>query len=192
MAKSEQLISAKADATLSLTLARESASPRRLKGLLAGLPLFRDLNPFHIGLLAGLAMETRFETGQFIFKQVDPANRFYLIQEGEVSMQIESHDNQMIPFRKIGPGEDLGWSWIFACSYFPATARVIKPTKAIFFYGTILRQQCEDDPQFGYEMMKLVATAAMNSLNAFQQNVEQSPDQLFSSHGRLNHPSNRE
>ena len=173
MAKSDQPNNRKSDEALSLTLARGSASPSHLQSLLAGLPLFRGLNPFYIGLLAGLAMETRFEPGQFIFKQGDPANRFYLIQEGEVSMEIESHDKQMIPFRKIGPEEDLGWSWIFAPSYFPATARVIKPTRAIFFYGTMLRQQCEEDPKFGYEMMKRVAVAATHTLNAFQQNIEQ-------------------
>jgi hypothetical protein len=81
----------------------------------------------------------------------------------------------MSPIRKVGPGEDLGWSWMFACSYFHATARVTKPTKAIFFYGTAMRQQCEDDHQFGYEMMKRVATAAIHSLNAFHQTIVQSP-----------------
>lgn len=178
MAKSDLPISTKADAALSLTLARGSASPGQLQSLLAEQPLFRELSSFHIGLLAGLAMETHFEPGQFIFKQHDPANRFYLIQEGEVAMEIESHDKRMVPIRKIGPGEELGWSWIFASSYFPVTARVIKPTKAIFFYGTILRQQCEDDQKFGYEMMKRVAGVTINGLNAVLQDIGQLSGQI--------------
>ena len=173
MAKSDLPKNRKSDEPLSLTLARGSTSSSHLQSLLAGLPLFRELNPFHIGLLAGLAMEIRFEPGQFIFKQGDPANRFYLVQEGEVSMEIESLDKRLISFSKVGPGEDVGWPWIFASSYFPATARVIKPTRAIFFYGTILRQQCEEDHQFGYEMMKRVTATATHSLSAFQQNIEQ-------------------
>jgi CRP-like cAMP-binding protein len=177
MAKRVLPINTKADAAISLSLAGGGASAGQLHGLLAAQPIFCELSSFHIGLLAGQAMEISFEPGQFIFKQRDPANRFYLIQEGEVSLEIESHDKWMIPIRKVGPGEALGWSWIFASSYFPTTARAIKPTKAIFFYGTILRQQCEDDQKFGYEMMKCLAAATIHCLNAFQQNIEQRSSQ---------------
>lgn len=171
MAKSEPQPDANARMAEALVPAVKNASTIRLYSLMAAQPFFSEMNSFHLGLLAGLAMETRFEPGKFIFKQGDPANRFYLIQEGEVLMEIQSHDGRIIAIRKVGPGEELGWSWMFASSYFHATARVIKPTKAIFFYGTILRQQCEEDHQFGYEMMKRAAAATVQSLNAFQQNI---------------------
>lgn len=171
MAKSEPQPNANARTANALVPAVNSASTIRLHALMAVQPFFSEMSSFHLGLLAGLAMETRFEPGQFIFKQGDPANRFYLVQEGEVLMEIMDDKGRMIPIRKAGPGEELGWSWMFTSSYFHATARVIKPTRAIFFYGTILRQQCEEDHQFGYEMMKRVAAATVQSLNAFQQKV---------------------
>jgi len=118
-------------------------------------------------------METEFAPGQYIFRQNDPANRFYLILSGEVSLEIESKDRRIMPIRLAGPGEELGWSWLFDSSFFHASARVVKPAKAIFFYGTILRQQCQDDHQLGFEMMKRVAAATNHSLRALQQNIAQ-------------------
>ncbi len=171
MAKSEHQFTTNVRPTLSLAPAESISSPIRLRALLAAQPFFRELGSVHIGLLAGLAMETQFAPGQFIFQQGDPANRFYLVLEGEVSLEIKSSDNRMIPIRMAGAGSDLGWSWMFDSSYFHVTARTINPTKTIFFYGTILRQQCEDDHQLGYEMMKRVAAATIHSLNAFQQNI---------------------
>ena len=173
MAKSEHQLITNTRPTLSLAPVESIPSPIRLHAMLAAQPFFRELGSFHIGLLAGLAMETQFAPGQFIFKQGDPANRFYLILEGEVSLEIESHDKRQIPIRTVGAGGDLGWSWMFDSSYFHAAARTMKPTKALFFYGTILRHQCEDDHQLGYEMMKRVAAATIHSLNAFQQNFAQ-------------------
>jgi len=38
--------------------------------------------------------------------------------------------------------------------------------KAIFFYGTCLREQCEQDPAFGYELMKRTAEVVIKRLQA--------------------------
>jgi len=39
--------------------------------------------------------------------------------------------------------------------------------KAIFFYGTRLREQCEQDPAFGYELMKRTAEVVIKRLGFF-------------------------
>ena len=54
----------------------------------------------------------------------------------------------------IGPGDLLGWSWMFPPYVWRFTARAVEPTDAIFFYGTILRQYCEKDHSLGYELFK--------------------------------------
>ena len=62
----------------------------------------------HLQLLAESAMETQFKPGQWIFRQGDPANRFYLILEGKVSIESEVKERGMLPIRTLGPGDDLG------------------------------------------------------------------------------------
>ena len=47
----------------------------------------------------------------------------------------------MVPIRTLGPGDDLAWAWLFPPYDMHFSAWAIEPTRAIFFYGTRLREQ---------------------------------------------------
>jgi CRP/FNR family cyclic AMP-dependent transcriptional regulator len=141
-----------------------------LCALIAKQPFFKGLPRQHFQLLAELAMERQFKAGDCIFQEGDPANRFYLILEGKVELRYESKD--CLPPQTLGPGEDLGWSWLFPPYYFLATAQALEPVKTIFFYGTRLRQKCEDDHDLGYEIMKRIAQVAIQHLHGARKNLE--------------------
>jgi CRP-like cAMP-binding protein len=144
-----------------------------LYAFIARHPLFKGLNARQLEALADLTMETRFTPGEYLFRRQDPANRFYLILEGKVEMELASTRDGMRVIQMAGPGDYLGWSWLFEPYSFHLSARTVEPTRAIFFYGTMLRQRCEDDHDFGYEIVKRVAEAAIQRLTAFQQNFQQ-------------------
>ena len=67
----------------------------------------------------------------------------------------------------------LGWSWLFPPYYWHFDARAIEPTDAVFFYGTRLREQSEEDPAFGYELMKRVAAIVIKRLQTTRMQVLQ-------------------
>ena len=46
------------------------------------------------------------------------------------------------------------------------TACAIEPTKAIFFYGTILREYCEKNHSLGYELFKRIVPVMLRRLQA--------------------------
>ena len=115
----------------------------------------------------------KFETGAIIFEEGSPANRFYLILEGEVLLESEMEDRNVIPIQTLGPGNDLGWSWLFPPYSLHFSARAVKPTRTIFFYGTRLREQCEQDHELGYQIMKRIAEVATQSLRATQRRLMQ-------------------
>lgn len=141
--------------------------------LIAKHPLFDGLNARQLGVLADLAMETQFAPGEYIFRRQDPANRFYLILEGRIELELASTRDGMKVIQMAGPGDYLGWAWLFEPYSFYLSARTVDPTKAIFFYGTMLRQRCEDDHDLGYEIVKRVAETALQRLAAFQKNFQQ-------------------
>jgi CRP/FNR family transcriptional regulator, cyclic AMP receptor protein len=147
------------------------SSPKTASTLSANHPFFAGLHKGHLEVLASLSMEMTFKPGKYICKQGEPANRFYLILDGLVELETEVDAVNVVPVRRIGPGEDLGWTWLFEPNYFRASARVIAPTKAIFFYATILRQYCEDDHDFGYEMMRRAACTMVKDFTALRQNL---------------------
>jgi len=136
-------------------------------------PLFEGMDERQLKVLAGLAMETQFTSGEYIFRRQDPANRFYLILEGRVELEWASTRDGIRVIQMTGAGDYLGWAWLFEPYSFYLSARAVEPTRAIFFYGTVLRQRCEADHDLGYEIVKRVAGVALQRMAAFQQNFQE-------------------
>jgi CRP/FNR family transcriptional regulator, cyclic AMP receptor protein len=135
-----------------------------LEKTVANHPFVRGMAPAHLHLLAQCAMFTRFEVGQIVFREGEIANRFYLIQQGKVSLETHSPEHGVITVQTLGAGDVLGWSWLFAPYYWHFSACAIEPTQAIFFYGTRLREHCEEDREFGFQLMRRVAAVLMGRL----------------------------
>jgi len=146
----------------------------QLLALIAQQAFFKELSEPHLRLLAESAMVTEFKAGQWIYRQGDPANRFYLILDGKVLIESEVKERGMIPIRTLGPGDDLAWAWLFRPYYMHFSACATEPTRAIFFYGTRLREQCEENHELGYQLMKRIAEVVVQNLNATQQRLMES------------------
>jgi CRP-like cAMP-binding protein len=145
-----------------------NATTRSLYSLIERQPFFRGLSAHHLQLLTDSGLETRFDSGQTIFAEGSPANRFYLILTGKVVLGSEQEDHNILPVQTLGPGDDLGWSWLFPPYSLHLSARAIEPTRTVFFYGPRLREQCEQDHEFGYQLMKRVAEVTTQCLHATQ------------------------
>ena len=146
--------------------APEDSAVGAVESIIAGHPFLRGLRPAHLHLLADSAMRMRYDAGQLIFREGDPANRFYLIEQGRVSLESHRRDETPAQIQVVGPGDVLGWSWLFPPYYWHFDARAVEPTSAIFFYGTRLREQCEQDHEFGFEMLKRMTQVVIQRLQA--------------------------
>jgi len=139
--------------------------------LLANHPFLRGLKPLHLETLAEAAMRRTFAPGEIIFREGDPANRFYLIQRGAVEVEWTDVEGDRTPIERIGPGETLGWSWLFPPFHTHFQARALEATEAIFFYGTRLRELAERDPEFGHALMSRAAGVMLQRLQAAHREV---------------------
>lgn len=145
---------------------KEAIESKTLRELIAEHAFFRDLAPQHIELLTEAAMLKEFKAGEVIFEEGDPANRFYILRSGEVELLSEGENGRAVSVQRIGPGDVLGWSWLFPPYYWNFEARAVTDTKAIFFYGTWLRESCERDHDFGYAMLKRMSAIIIQRLQA--------------------------
>src|SRR5476651_2498374 len=84
-----------------------------LFALIAQQRFFEGLNARQLQLLTDSSVEMQFELGRFIFQEGYPADRFYLILEGKVLLESELKGHGKIPIQTLGPGDELGWSWLF-------------------------------------------------------------------------------
>ncbi len=141
-------------------------APKSLAELVAEHPFLAGMSAEHLTILTDCAMRAHFNMGDVIFREGDPANRFYLIRSGHVALESYVKDRPSVRIQTIGAGEVLGWSWLFAPYYWHFDARALEPTEAIFFYGTRLRELAEVNHSLGYELMKRMTGVVIQRLQA--------------------------
>ena len=147
---------------------------KTLETSIAEHPFLKGMSVEHLRILADAALRAEFKQGEVIFREGDPANRFYLIEEGRVVLESHKQDRAPVEIQKIGAGDVLGWSWLFPPYYWNFEAKALEATQAIFFYGTRLREKCEEDRAFGYELMKRMSAVMLQRLQATRKRLLES------------------
>jgi CRP/FNR family cyclic AMP-dependent transcriptional regulator len=125
-----------------------------LSALLADNPLFQGLPQPDLELIAGCAANARFEAGDFLFREGQPADTFYLLRYGKVSIEFFAPGRGAISLHTRGEGDVIGWSWLFPPHVWSHDARAHELVRGIAFDGACLRAKLEHDPRLGYELMK--------------------------------------
>lgn len=129
-------------------------------------PFLAGMTPAHLELLTDCAIPVHFKKGQTILREGELANRFYLIESGKIVLESGEGFGEPVIVETMGPGDLVGWSWMFPPYVWHFTARAAEPTEAIFFYGTILREYCERNHSLGYELFKRITPVMMKRLQA--------------------------
>ena len=129
-------------------------------------PFLAGMSRAQLALLTDCAMDTHFKKGQTILREGEFANRFYLIESGKVVLESGAGFGGPLVIETIGPGDLLGWSWMFPPYVWQFTAHAIEPTTALFFYAAILREYCEKDHSLGYELLKRISAVMVTRLQA--------------------------
>jgi len=116
-------------------------------------------------------MLVQFDAGQIIFREGDPANRFYLLLSGVIELRARTTGGRGTLVCTLREGDVLGWSWLFPPYqwHFDAVAR--ESAQAVFFYGTWLRELAEEHHEFGYELMRRMAEVLICRLQAARRQV---------------------
>ncbi len=137
-----------------------------LERILIEHPFFAGMKEEHMDLLVGCASNVRFDAGQFILREGQEANSFYLLRQGNVALDIYAPERGGITIQTLGAGEILGWSWLVPPYRWRFDARAVELTRAIALDGKCLRQKCENDWCLGYELLKRFAQVMVEHLNA--------------------------
>jgi CRP-like cAMP-binding protein len=136
--------------------------------LLAAQPFLKGFSKSQLEVLANNALLVEFPAGKIIFSEGLAANRFYILLEGEVALEAAAKKKGAQPdlIQTMKAGDVLGWSWLFPPYQWNFDARAVKPTTAIIFFATTLRELCERDHALGYEWMKRVTKVVIKRLQA--------------------------
>ena len=137
-----------------------------LERIIAEHPFLTDLDPGFTKLMVGCASNMRFNRGDYIFREGDPANQFYLIREGKVAVEIFAPQRKPIIVATLAEGDILGWSWLLPPYQWKLNARAQEGVRAIALDGKCLRNKCEENHDLGYEVLKRFARIIEQRLEA--------------------------
>ncbi|WP_319328683.1 cyclic nucleotide-binding domain-containing protein [Bradyrhizobium sp.] len=127
---------------------------------------FAGLDDAFCKLVCGCAKNVRFEAGQYLFHEGEPADRFYLLRHGRVALEVTTPGRGAVRFQTVGEDEVVGVSWLIPPYRWTYDAKALELVRAIAMDATCLRQKCEADHDLGYEMMKRFVPVLVERLHA--------------------------
>ena len=130
---------------------------RTLAEYLPEHPFFAGLDAEAMDLMVGCAQNVHFGEGDVLFRTGSPANTFYVIRHGRVTLEVHDPRRQTMVIATLGDGEVAGWSWLVPPYRWMFDARATSSVSAVAFDGACLRGKCEQDPVLGYALMQRVA-----------------------------------
>ena len=137
-----------------------------LERILIEHPFFSGIKEEYMELLVGCASNTRFEAGQFILREGEDADKFYLLRQGKVALEIYSPERGSVNIQTLQDGDILGWSWLVPPYKWRFDARAMELTRAIALDAKCLREKCERDHDLGYELLKRFSQVMTQHLTA--------------------------
>ncbi len=135
-----------------------------LAELLARHAPFNDLDPHHVAELAGCAEEVAFAADEVVFREGAPADTWHVVREGRVAVRIARPGRAAMTVATLGPGEVVGWSWLFPPYRWTSDAVAVEATRAIAFDGRCIRLRCDEDAVLGRDLMLRFAQIAIDRL----------------------------
>lgn len=128
-----------------------------LEPVLAAHPFLQGLHPRHLQIIGECASKVNFEAGRLLFQGQDEATQFFLINQGQVAVEIFSARRGPIIIQSLSEGDAVGWLWLPKPYHWHYDARAIFLTRALALDVKSLMERCEQDHELGYELMKRYA-----------------------------------
>ena len=128
--------------------------------------------PEHIEKLAAMASVARFAADELIFHEGDRSSLFYLIQEGNVALEVVT-PGRAVRVSTLYGGAVLGWSSVVDTERKQFQARALEPVRAIGFDGARLRHACEADFGFGFAFMRAVLKVMAGRVHDTRQQLQE-------------------
>lgn len=135
-----------------------------VRELLAASRVFAGLPEAMLAEVAACGSLGGVPEGTALFRAGEQADTFHVIRRGRVAIEIAVPGRGAIVIATRGPGDAVGWSWLFPPFrwHFDAVATV--GTRLVTLDGACLRGKCEGDPALGYQLMRRFAQLAVDDL----------------------------
>jgi CRP-like cAMP-binding protein len=159
-------------------------------GAFASHDFLKGLSERQLMALGAGARPFTAQPGDYLAREGETARAFYLIQSGRVELQTTMPDSEVpqagpgtwpelkpVTIQVVGPGEVVGWSWLVPPHSWRFDARAVEVVQGLVFDAEWLREQCENDTNLGFQIVKYMVSVLAERLTATRRRlVEHAPE----------------
>jgi CRP/FNR family transcriptional regulator, cyclic AMP receptor protein len=137
------------------------------KSVLGAQPFLRGLPDHHLDTLAAVCRHVAVPSGRRLFDEDQHADRFWLIDAGQVVIDTMVPGRGRLVIETLGRGDVVGVSWLLPPPYlWRFGALATQPMQAFEFDARAVRAACDCDPALGYELSQRVTGIVVRRLEA--------------------------
>ncbi len=133
---------------------------------LSGHDFFSELSEDTLKFLSECASSRDIKKSQTLFKQGERADKFYVVRNGRIAVQIPALMGPNLEIQSLGKDQVLGWSWLISPYQWNFQAKAEDDSELLEFNGTAILARCEQEPKFGHEVLKRFAALMSERLEA--------------------------
>jgi CRP/FNR family cyclic AMP-dependent transcriptional regulator len=128
-------------------------------------PFLAGLAPEALERLSAYASKSVFRTGQEIFHEGGLADRFWLLRDGEVALELRTGDRRL-RVGTLGAGDVLGWSWLNPPYRWHFDAVALSLAHAVELNAKGVRRLCDADPVLGHQLKSRFLAVVVDRMQA--------------------------
>lgn len=104
--------------------------------------------------------------GKSLFREGSEARNIYLLRTGRMALEMNVPGRGVTRILTLGPGDMVGWSALLDGGKMTASAVAVDDCEVVFAPAARLRELCDSNRDFGYHLMRQMATALSQRLVA--------------------------
>jgi CRP/FNR family cyclic AMP-dependent transcriptional regulator len=152
-------------------MVKKRMSKQSIEDYLSAHAFFSKMDGSFLKFLSNSVTELRIKKGDVLFAHGNRADKFYLLRNGQISIQVPALMGPTLEIQTLGEDQILGWSWLIPPYRWSFQARALEDSDLLEFDGIAILARCEEDANFGYELFKRFAALMSERLDAARQKM---------------------
>jgi len=132
---------------------------------------FTEFSDDILKFLCECSSTNEIKKGHILFRQGESANKFYVVRNGRISIEMPAIMGPTLEIQTLDMDQVLGWSWLISPYQWNFQTKAEEDTELLAFDGTAILERCEQEPKFGYELLKKFAGLMSVRLNVARQKM---------------------
>ena len=130
--------------------------------------------------LAGITDVLKFDKDEIVFRQYEPAERYYMLITGNIVLEQQITENVTVCIGAIKPGFSFGWSAMIEGGTYSADAVCVQASEVLSFKRSKIYNLFAQDPDMGLRFYKRLLVIIKKRLDIrteqFREAIKNHPD----------------